>query len=55
MFSNEASKSTGHSSLLADKSEVYEVLVEDVAPGKWDDYLIHKGLIIISAGIRYTY
>jgi len=42
IFSNEASKSTGHSSLLADKNEVFEVLVEDVSPRYWDDYLAHK-------------
>ena len=41
-YLQEASKSTGHSSLLADKNEVYEVLVEDVSPRYWDDYLAHK-------------
>ena len=39
----EASKSSGHSSLLADKNEVYEILVEDVSPGKWEEYLAYKG------------
>jgi len=43
IFSTEASKSAGHSSLLADKNEVYEILVEDVSPGKWEDYLTYKG------------
>ena len=38
----DASKSAGHSSLLADKNEVYEVLIEDVSPGKWEEYLVYK-------------
>jgi len=42
IFSNEASKSAGHSSLLADREEVYEVHIEDVSPGKWEDYLKQK-------------
>jgi len=42
IFSKEASKSTGHSSLLANRNEVYEVRVEDVSPAKWEDYLKNK-------------
>jgi len=43
IFSTNASQSSGHSSLLADKNEVFEVLVEDVSPGKWEEYLAYKG------------
>ena len=43
LSSKNASQSSGHSSLLADKNEVFEVLVEDVSPGKWEEYLAYKG------------
>ena len=43
LFSKNASQSSGHSSLLADKNEVFEVLTEDVSPGKWEEYLAYKG------------
>ena len=43
LSSKNASQSSGHSSLLADKNEVFEVLTEDVSPGKWDEYLAYKG------------
>ena len=39
----DASKSTGHSSLLSDRNEVYEVRVEDVSPANWEEYLKRKG------------
>ena len=42
IFSKEASKSTGHSSLLSNINDVYEVRVEDVSPAKWDEYLERK-------------
>lgn len=42
IFSKEASKSAGHSSLLANKNDVYEVRVEDVPPAKWEEYLERK-------------
>lgn len=42
LFSKEAQKTAGHSSLLADKPDLYEILVDDVKPEKWDEYLLHK-------------
>ena len=42
-ISQEASKSTGHSKLLAaDHNEVFEVMVEDVSPRYWEEYLANK-------------
>ena len=39
----EASKSTGHSKLLAaDHNEVFEVMIEDVSPRYWEEYLANK-------------
>jgi len=57
IFSKEASKSTGHSSLLANRNEVYEVRVEDVSPAKWEDYLKNKGkylVIMVMIVINYV-
>lgn len=42
LFSKDAAKKTGHSTLLADKLDIYEILVDDVKPEKWDEYLKHK-------------
>jgi len=41
-FSKEAEKKAGHSTLLADKPDLYEILVDDVKPEKWEEYLKHK-------------
>ena len=38
----EAEKHAGHSTLLADKPDLFEMLVDDVKPEKWDQYLKHK-------------
>ena len=43
----EAEKKAGHSTLLADKPDLYEILVDDVKPEKWEEYLKHKGKIYI--------
>ena len=43
----EAEKKAGHSTLLADKPDLYEILVDDVKPEKWEEYLKHKGNIYI--------
>ena len=45
-LSQDAAKKTGHSTLLADKLDIYEILVDDVKPEKWDEYLKHKGKFI---------
>jgi len=42
LFSKEAEKHAGHSTLLADKPDLFEMLVDDVKPEKWDEYLKHK-------------
>jgi len=42
LFSKDADKYAGHSSLLADKPDLYEITVDDVKPEKWDEYVIHK-------------
>ena len=39
----DAEKKAGHSTLLADKPDLYEILVDDVKPEKWEEYLKHKG------------
>ena len=39
----EAEKKAGHSTLLSDRQDLYELYVEDVKPEKWEDYLKHKG------------
>jgi hypothetical protein len=36
-------KTTAYSSLLSDDAAVYEVIIEDVKPREWEQYLIHKG------------
>ena len=41
-YLQEAEKTAGHSSLLADKPDLYEILVDDVKPEKWEEYLKHK-------------
>lgn len=41
-FSKDAEKHAGHSTLLADGPDLYEILIEDVKPEKWDEYLKHK-------------
>ena len=43
IFIQDAEKKAGHSTLLADKPDLYEILVDDVKPEKWEDYLKHKG------------
>ena len=43
----DAEKKAGHSTLLADKPDLYEILVDDVKPEKWEEYLKHKGKIYI--------
>jgi len=35
-------KTAGHSSLVADKPDLYEIVVEDVKPEHWDQYLVNK-------------
>ena len=45
IFVQDAEKKAGHSTLLADKPDLYEILVDDVKPEKWEDYLKHKGNI----------
>jgi len=42
IFSKEASKSSGHSSLLSNQNDVFEVRVEDVSPANWEEYLKRK-------------
>jgi len=36
-------KTTAYSSLLSDEAAVYEVIIEDVKPREWENYLKHKG------------
>ena len=42
LIMQEAEKHAGHSTLLADKPDLFEMLVDDVKPEKWDEYLKHK-------------
>ena len=42
LIMQEAEKHAGHSTLLADKPDLFEMLVDDVKPEKWDQYLKHK-------------
>jgi len=46
LFSKEAEKSTGHSSLLGKDKAVYEMVTDAVIPAKWDNYLANKEKLI---------
>jgi len=35
-------KTAGHSSLIADKPDLYEIVVDDVKPDKWEKYVTDK-------------